>query len=109
MQATRTIPTLMVSVGNPVEDGLAANYGKPGGNVTGSVYPADEAMQKLLQLLKEAAPKLRSVALFTNPSNAAAAPMVRLVRADALRSCDQSARRKGAGPDDPASAKAARG
>ena len=84
MQATKTLPIVMVSVGNPVENGLVANYGMPGGNATGSVYPADEAMRKLLQLLKEAVPRLRSVALFTNPSNEAAAPMVRLLRADAL-------------------------
>ena len=84
MQATKTLPIVMVSVGNPVENGLVASYGKPGGNATGSVYPADEAMRKLLQLLKEAVPRLRSVALFTNPSNEAAALMVRLLRADAL-------------------------
>jgi len=84
MQVTKAIPILMVSVGNPVEHGLVADYRKPGGNVTGSVYPADEAVRKLLQLLKEAVPRLRSVAVFANPSNEAAAPMVRLVRADAL-------------------------
>jgi putative ABC transport system substrate-binding protein len=84
MQATRSIPIVMVSVGNPVEHGLVADYRKPGGNVTGSVYPADEAMRKLLQLLKEAVPRLRGVTLFTNPSNEAAAPMVRQVRADAV-------------------------
>ena len=84
MQATKTIPIVMVSVGNPVEHGLVADYRRPGGNVTGSVYPADEAMRKLLQLLKEAAPRLRSVGLFTNPSNEAAAPMVKQVRQDAV-------------------------
>ena len=84
MQATQSIPIVMVSVGNPVEHGLVADYRKPGGNVTGSVYPADEAMRKLLQLLKEAVPRLRGVTLFTNPSNEAAAPMVRQVRADAV-------------------------
>ena len=83
MQATKSIPILMISVGNPVEHGLVSNYRKPGGNVTGSVYPADEVMRKLLQLLKEAAPRLRSVSLFINPSNEAAAPMARLLRTDA--------------------------
>ncbi len=83
MQATKTIPIVMVSVGNPVEHGLVADYRTPGGNVTGSVYPADEAARKLLQLLKGAAPRLRSVALFSNPGNEAAAPMVRMLRADA--------------------------
>ena len=84
MQATKAIPIVMVGVGNPVEHGLVADYRNPGGNVTGSAYPADEAIRKLLQLLKEAVPQLRSVAVFTNPSNEGAAPMVRLVRADAV-------------------------
>ncbi len=84
MQATKAIPILVIGAGNPVEHGLVADYRKPGGNVTGSVYPANEATRKLLQLLKEAVLRLRSVALFTNPSNEAAAPLVTLVRADAV-------------------------
>ncbi len=82
MQATRTIPIVMVAAGNPVESGLVANLVKPGGNVTGSSYLADESILKLLQLLKEAVPRLRSVALFVNPSNDAAAPLVRRFRAE---------------------------
>jgi putative ABC transport system substrate-binding protein len=81
-QATQTIPIVMISVGNPVEQGLVADYRRPGGNITGSAYPAEEAQRKLLQLLTEAVPRLRSVAYFTNPSNDAAAPMIRLARAD---------------------------
>jgi len=84
MRATKAIPIVMVSVGNPVEHGLVADYRKPGGNVTGSVYPADEAIRKLLQFLKEAVPRLRSVALFINPSNEAAAPLVKQLQADAV-------------------------
>jgi len=83
IQATKTIPIVMVGVGNPVEHGLVADYRRPGGNVTGSVFPADESTRKLLQLLKEAVPRLRSVALFANPSNEAAAPMAKLLQADA--------------------------
>jgi putative ABC transport system substrate-binding protein len=83
MQATKTIPIVMIGVGNPVEIGVVADLGKPGGNVTGSSYLADESVRKLLQLLKEAAPRLRSIALFVNPSNPAAAPLVKQMRADA--------------------------
>jgi putative ABC transport system substrate-binding protein len=82
MQATKSIPIVMVGVGNPVDLGVVANYGKPGGNVTGSSYLANEYVLKLLQLLKEAAPRLRSVALFINPSNEAAPPLVKQLKAD---------------------------
>jgi putative ABC transport system substrate-binding protein len=83
MQATKTIPIVMIGVGNPVEYGMVADYRKPGGNVTGASYLADESVRKTLQLLKEAVPRLRSVAVFSNPSNEAAAPMNKVVRADA--------------------------
>lgn len=84
MQATKSIPIVMVGVGNPVENGIVADYRKPGGNVTGSSYPADESARKLLQFLKEASPRLRSVAVFINPSNPAAAALLNQMRADAL-------------------------
>ena len=83
MQATKTIPIVMIGVGNPVEYGVVADYRRPGGNVTGASYLADESTRKTLQLLKEAVPRLRSVAVFSNPSNEAAAPMFKLLRLDA--------------------------
>ena len=83
MQATKSIPIVMVGVGNPVELGIVADFRKPGGNVTGSSYLADESARKLLQFLKEAAPRLRSVAVFFNATNEAAAPVVKQMRADA--------------------------
>ncbi len=82
MQATKSIPIVMVSAATPVELGIVADYRRPGGNVTGSAFLADELARKLLQYLKEAAPRLRSVALFSNPTNEAAAPMNKQMRAD---------------------------
>jgi len=84
MQATKSIPIVMYAVGNPVELGIVADYRKPGGNVTGSSYMANEYARKLLQVLKEAVPGLRSVAVFGNPSNEAAAGFIKQVRADAV-------------------------
>ena len=98
MQATKSIPIVMIGVGNPVELGIVADYGRPGGNVTGSSYLADESARKLLQLLKEAAPRLRSVAVFVNPSNEAAAPLVKQMRADAVAARDAGADSRGFGP-----------
>jgi len=83
MQATKSIPVVMVGVGNPLENGIVADYGKPGGNVTGASYLGDESTGKLLQLLKEAAPRVRSVAVFVNPSNEAAVEGVKQLRAHA--------------------------
>ena len=84
LQATKSIPIVMVAMGNPAEYGIV-HYSKPGGNVTGSTFVADESARKLLQLLKEAVPRLRSVAVLSNPTNETAAPMLRqLLRADAV-------------------------
>jgi putative ABC transport system substrate-binding protein len=85
MQATRSTPIVMAGVGNPVEVGLVDSYSKPGGNVTGVVLLADEMIRKTLQLLKEAVPGVRSVALFANPTNPQAAPMTLQVRSDATQ------------------------
>jgi putative ABC transport system substrate-binding protein len=100
MQATRSIPIVMVGVGSPVELGLVADYRKPGGNVTGASYLADESARKLLQLLKEAAPRLRSVAVLANPTNDAAAAYVRQMRADAAALGMQAQVVDVSGPDD---------
>ena len=84
MQATKSIPIVMYAVGNPVEAGIVADYRKPGGNVTGSSFMANEYARKLLQLLKEAVPSLRSVAMFANPSNEASDGLSKQMRADAV-------------------------
>jgi len=83
MQATKSLPIVLIGVGNPVEYGMVADFAKPGGNVTGSSYLANEFANKLLQLLKEAAPRLRSVALFVNRTNEHAASFAKYLRADA--------------------------
>lgn len=83
MQATASIPIVMVSVGNPIEYGIVGSYTQPGGNVTGTTFLADESILKLMQLLLEVVPGLRSVAVFANPTNEAAAPMIGKVRASA--------------------------
>lgn len=82
MQATKSIPIVMGGVGNPVDYKIVADYRRPGGNVTGASFMAHEYAAKLLQMLKEAVPRLRSLALLVNPSNEAAAPMARQLRAE---------------------------
>jgi putative ABC transport system substrate-binding protein len=67
--ATTTIPIVMVGVGDPVAYGIVRSLAEPGGNVTGAAYLADESARKALGLLKEIAPRIRSVAVFTRPDN----------------------------------------
>ena len=71
MQATSTIPIVMMGVGDPVRYGFIASLARPGGNVTGVSFLAGEAIAKNLELLKEAAPKIKKVAFLVNPTNPA--------------------------------------
>ena len=66
--ATKTIPIVMVGTGSdPVEEGLVESLARPGGNVTGVTNLATELGGKLLELLKEAVPKIARVAVLYNP------------------------------------------
>jgi putative ABC transport system substrate-binding protein len=70
MNATKTIPIVMVSTGDdPVEAGFVDNLARPGGNVTGLSSLSRELGGKRLELLKEAVPKLARVALLYDPAN----------------------------------------
>ena len=69
--ATETIPIVMIAVRDPVGTGLIASLARPGGNVTGVSGSAGlEIVAKQLELLKETVPKIRRVAILSNPANA---------------------------------------
>ena len=62
--ATKTIPIIMGGAGiDPVKAGLVESLARPGGNVTGLAILTGELGGKRLELLKEAVPKLTSVAV----------------------------------------------
>jgi putative ABC transport system substrate-binding protein len=67
LSETRTIPIVFVSVSDPVGDGLAASVARPGGNVTGFTNVEASMGGKWLELLKEIAPRTRTVAVLFNP------------------------------------------
>ena len=77
--ATRTIPIVTVLAGDPVGSGLVASLARPGGNVTGLTSMSVELGPKLLQLLREAVPKVSRVAVLSNPGNQFAALQLREV------------------------------
>ena len=63
-QATSTIPIVMMTSASPERIGLVASLARPGGNVTGlTVDTGPEIAEKMLQLLKEAAPRISRVAV----------------------------------------------
>jgi len=68
--ATTAIPIVFANVAFPEQTGLVASYAHPGGNVTGVAFVGPE-YGKRLELLKEAVPKLRRVALIYNSENRA--------------------------------------
>ena len=55
-QATTTIPTVMIGIGDPVGAGLVASLARPGGNITGNTVLGPDVASKRLQLLKGAFP-----------------------------------------------------
>jgi ABC-type uncharacterized transport system substrate-binding protein len=69
-RATGTIPIVGMSLTDPVGLGLVASLARPGGNVTGVTYSVGtETFGKGLELLKEAVPKVRHVAVLSNPAS----------------------------------------
>jgi putative ABC transport system substrate-binding protein len=68
--ATKTVPIVLFSVGDPVGSGLVSSLAHPGGNITGfSTQATDGLPGKWLELMHEAIPKLSSVAVIFNPAN----------------------------------------
>ena len=67
--ATKTIPIVFASGGDPVAAKLVDGLARPGGNVTGYTGISSILAGKRLELLKETIPKLSRVAVLWNPKN----------------------------------------
>jgi putative ABC transport system substrate-binding protein len=80
-QATRTIPIVAASLGDPVGSGLATSLARPGGNLTGLSFAGPELAGKQIELLKETLPRLSRVTVLTNPSNKVHSAWVKEARA----------------------------
>jgi putative ABC transport system substrate-binding protein len=61
--ATKTIPIVFRSSGDPVATGFVASLARPGGNLTGVTSISSELYGKRLELLKEVLPKASRVAV----------------------------------------------
>jgi putative ABC transport system substrate-binding protein len=72
-QITRDIPVVFIATSDPVGLGLVKSLSHPGGNLTGFMLYEVSVAGKLVELLKEMAPRLATVALLYNPENISAA------------------------------------
>jgi len=77
MRATNTIPIVMVDVGDPLTSKFVSNLARPGGNVTGTTNMALGLTQKRLEILKEALPSARRIAMMLHPESVIGATLWR--------------------------------
>jgi ABC-type uncharacterized transport system substrate-binding protein len=81
--ATKTIPIVMASAGDPVRTGLVASLARPGGNVTGLSTLTPDLGGKRLQFVKELLPGVARVAVLWNAANPYTVLLVREIEAAA--------------------------
>jgi putative ABC transport system substrate-binding protein len=81
MKATRDIPIVFSTVGDPVTQKIVRSLAHPGGNVTGFSMMSGETFAKKMALLKEAVPGIERVAYLLNSANPAGAYFLPIGRA----------------------------
>ena len=67
--ATKTIPIVFFTAGDPIDLGLVTSLRRPDGNLTGATTLTLEVGQKWVQLLHEMVPNATSLALLINPTS----------------------------------------
>src|SRR5262249_31500729 len=67
--ATSTIAIVFYMGGDPVQQGLVASLGRPGGNLTGFAWLGFALATKRLELLRELLPSGATIGLLVNPAN----------------------------------------
>jgi putative ABC transport system substrate-binding protein len=76
-QVTKTTPVVMVGVADPIGAGFVPSLARPGGNLTGVTNIASDHSGKILELLTQVVPNVRTVAVLRNPGNAAHGSLLR--------------------------------
>jgi putative ABC transport system substrate-binding protein len=68
-QATKTIPIVIAQSPDPVAQGWAATFSRPGGNLTGLTSATSEIELKTFEFMKAVVPTLSRLAVLSNPAN----------------------------------------
>jgi len=82
-QVTSTVPIVFAAAADPLGGGLVASLARPGGNATGLSMQVSDAAGKRLELLREALPDLRRLAVIGNANYPAAVQEIAEVRSAA--------------------------
>jgi putative ABC transport system substrate-binding protein len=82
-QETRSIPLVFTQIADPVGAGLVASLARPGGNITGFTVSEYSMAAKLLEVVKEIAPKVTRVAVILHPDQIPQVGMLRAIEAAA--------------------------
>jgi putative ABC transport system substrate-binding protein len=67
--ATTTVPIVFGTGSDPVRDGLVTSLNRPGGNITGIVFISSLLGAKRLELLRQLAPKAKTIAMLVHPNS----------------------------------------
>jgi len=81
MRATSAIPIVTATGDDPVNAGLVASLGRPGGNVTGVTSLGTGLIGKRFEVLAEVIPKLSRLAVLWDMNNPTAPPALRELEA----------------------------
>ena len=71
--ATKTVPIVFETGGDPIQLGLVTSLSRPSGNVTGVTQLNGQVVPKALEVLHELLPTAKTVALLVNPADPAVA------------------------------------
>src|SRR5262249_3018073 len=86
--ATKTIPLVFLSQGDPVKFGLVGSLSRPGGNATGVAVLASDLLAKRLDLVRQLAPPASPIAIIINPKAPEAEPQIKEIE-EAARNAHQ--------------------
>jgi putative tryptophan/tyrosine transport system substrate-binding protein len=78
--ASRSVPVVFAFSGDPVDEGVVASFARPAGNATGLTFLALDLAAKRVDILKEAAPTIKHVAVLSNPEHAGEPSELRVTR-----------------------------
>lgn len=68
-KATATVPIVMAAIGDAVGTGVVPSLARPGGNITGLSTLYTQLEGKRIEILRELVPRIKKIALLTNPAN----------------------------------------